>query len=299
MIKFIKIITCFFILTVCLDIKAQQDPRFNTYAYNLSIVNPAVAGTNNGLEIYGGIREQWAGVEDNPQTQTFNINKNVTKKVGLGLNVFNDDVFIVSDVGIFADFSYKLQLNSNIDLHLGLKAGGSFLNIDFNQLGIDNDNFLTGNFSEFNPNVGVGAFLKRENYFISLSVPRLLKNERFDNGNQSLADDRAHYFLGGGYIFNLSPSWDLKPQTMINAVTGAPLSVDLTLLARYSDKFEFGTNYRYDESVTGIATFVFSDFGKIGFSYEYTTSDIQDVNNGTIEIFAKFLISKKPIRLDY
>jgi len=291
--KYIKVIFLFITLIFGLNVKAQQDPRFNTYLYNLSVINPAAAGTGNGLEIYGGLREQWAGIEGNPQTQTFNINKGFGEKVGLGFNVFNDDVFIVSDVGLFADFSYKLQLNSSTNLYLGLKAGGSFLNIDFDQLEVQNDNLLRGKFSKFNPNVGIGAYIKKEKYSISLSAPRLLSNDRFDENTESLADDRAHIFLGMQYIFALSNSWDLKPQTMLTAVSGSPLSVDLILLAQYSDKFEFGANYRYDESVTAIATFVFSDFGKIGFAYGYSTNDIQDLNNGTIEIFAKFTIKDK------
>ena len=290
MIKYLKIICSFLTLVLVLSVNAQQNPRFNTYVYNLSVVNPAVAGTGKGLELYGGIRNQWAGASNGPETHTFNINKKVKNRVGVGLNVVNDDVFIVSDVGVYFDFSYQLQLAENTDLFLGLKGGGSFLSIDFNRLEIEGDNLLMGNFSKYNPNVGVGAYMENEKYFISLSVPRLLKNDRFDEVQNSLADDRAHIFLGLGYVFNLSDSWDIKPQSMANAVSGAPLALDVTLLANYSDKFEFGTNYRFDESITGIATFVFSDYGKIGFSYEYATTDIQDFNNGSFEIFAKFNI---------
>ena len=289
MVKYLKTFCFFLILGTVLRVEAQQDPRFNTYVYNLSVINPAVAGTGGGFEIYGGLRNQWTGVSGSPETHTLNLNTAVNNRVGLGLNIFNDDVFIVSDVGIFADFSYRLSLNQSTNLYLGIKAGGSFLNIGFDELGITDDNLLRGSFSSFNPNVGVGAYIKEDNYFISLSVPRLLRNDRFDDNAESVADDRAHIFLTGGYIFNLERKWDLKPQAMVNAVSGAPLSLDLTLLAQYNDKFEFGTNYRLDESITGIASFVFGDFGKIGFSYEYATTDVQNFSNGTFEIFLKFV----------
>lgn len=293
--KYLKILCSLLTLGLVLKAKAQQDPHFSTYMYNLSVVNAAAAGTGGGLELYGGIRSQWVGGTDGPKTQTFNVNKAISDKVGLGLNVVNDDIFIVSDLSLFADFSYKVQISPLTNLFLGLKAGGSFLNIDFNSLGVEGDALLSGNFSKFNPNVGLGAYMKGDNYFVSLSVPRILKSDRFEDagGTASEASNRAHFFLGGGYVVNLNYDWSLKPQTMAKIVAGAPLSLDLTLLAQYTDQFEFGLNYRFDESVTGIATFVFSDFGRVGFAYEYTTTDIQDHNNGTIEIFAKFLLRDK------
>lgn len=291
--KYFKILCSLLALGLVLEANAQQDPHFSMYMYNLNVINPAVAGTGGGLELYGGIRYQWAGRSNGPETQTFNANTVVSDKIGVGLNVVNDDVFIVSEVSVFADFSYKLQMADATNLFLGLKAGGSFLNIDFNKLGIDGDALLTGNYNNFNPNVGVGAYLKNEKYFVSLATPGLMKNERVDGVEQTEANDRVHIFLGGGYIFNVSDNWDIKPQTMLKAVSGAPLSADFTMLAQYSDKFEFGANYRLEESITGIATFVFSDFGKIGFAYEYATTDVADFNNGSFEIFAKFTIRNK------
>jgi len=80
---------------------------------------------------------------------------------------------------------------------------------------------------------------------------------------------------------------------MLRLVPGAPISTDLTLTAEYKKRFEFGTNYRYDESISGIANFVFEDFLKIGFIYEYTTTDVADFQNGTFELFVKFLVGKK------
>ena len=290
--KIIKKLCFLLALGLVLNMNAQQDPHSTLYRYNLSFINPAVAGTNGGVEGFLGVRDQWAGEQQSPSTQTFNINSPFGDRVGLGLNAMNDDVFIVSEVHLYADFSYRLQIADNTNLYLGLKAGGSFLNIDLGNLGIQNDPLLLGNVSTFNPNVGVGAYMKNEKYYVSLSAPGLLKNDRIDKEGLQPAEasDRIHTFISGGYYFDLSDTWQLKPSTMVRVVSGAPISIDGTLTAEWNRSFEFGVNYRYDESIAGIANFLFQDWAKIGFVYEYTTTDVSNFNNGTIELFVKFLI---------
>ncbi|MBB1141045.1 type IX secretion system membrane protein PorP/SprF, partial [Myroides sp. WP-1] len=40
---------------------AQQDPQYTQYMYNHSNINPAYAGSNEGLNIFGLYRTQWVG----------------------------------------------------------------------------------------------------------------------------------------------------------------------------------------------------------------------------------------------
>lgn len=287
-----KIISICFLLVISLvyKVEAQQDPHFSLYKYNLSVLNPAVAGSSGGKEFYAGVRDQWNGIPDAPRTQTFNYNQKVGDRLGVGLNIVADNVFIVQETHLYADVSYRLSVNKNTDLFFGIKFGGSFLNIDLNELGNDTDPLLSGNVSRFNPNFGVGAYIEKEKYFISLSIPGLLKADRIEkNGLQSaIASDRVHAFLSGGYNAKLNEKWILKPATMLRLVTGAPLSLDFTLSAQYADKFEFGGNYRVEESFTTFISFIFDDFARAGFAYEHTTTDVGDFNTGTPEIFLKF-----------
>ena len=45
---------------------------------------------------------------------------------GLGLSVISDKVFIASSTFVGIDYSYKLKINKNPDLYLGINSGGSF-----------------------------------------------------------------------------------------------------------------------------------------------------------------------------
>ncbi len=288
--------TIFFVLTLSLVVQgnAQQDPHFSLYRYNMNVITPAYAGTNEGLEALFSVRSQWVGVTDAPETFNFNINTPIKDKMGVGLSVVSDRVFVLEETHLYADFSYRIQISDNIDIHAGVKAGGTFLNVDLNKLGINNDALFTENINVFNPNVGVGFYLKAPKYYVTLSAPALLKNDRFEKEgvSPSEASDDIALFLGGGYDIKLSEAFILKPSVLSRGVNGSPVSLDLTTSGLYKERFEFGANYRLDESVTMFTTIGFLNRKLyFGYAYEITTSDVGDFNsNGSHEVILKFKI---------
>jgi hypothetical protein len=61
-----------------------------------------------------------------------------------------------------------------------------------------------------------------------------------------------HYFFTSGYVFDLSETLKLKPSFMAKAVSGAPLSLDVTANMLFNDRLELGLNYRLDDSIGGL-----------------------------------------------
>ncbi|WP_160114109.1 MULTISPECIES: PorP/SprF family type IX secretion system membrane protein [Aquimarina] len=268
----------------------QQDPHFSLYRYNMNIITPAYAGSNEHLEAVFSVRSQWIGVQDAPQTFNFNVNSPIGKNVGVGLTIVNDRVFVLDETHVYADFSYKLKIADKLDLYSGIKAGGSFLKIDLNKVGITDDPLFSENVNTFNPNVGVGFYLKGEKYYVTLSAPGILSNDRFekDGVNPVSASDDQQFFLGGGYTFNLTNDFKLQPSVLTRAVTGVPLTIDMTASAWYKERIELGTNYRIDESVTIFLTTTFIDKAlQFGYAYEHTTADTGSFNNGSHEVMLK------------
>ncbi|WP_299801331.1 PorP/SprF family type IX secretion system membrane protein, partial [uncultured Maribacter sp.] len=70
---------------------AQQDAQYTQYMYNTISVNPAYAGSRGVLSIAALHRSQWVGLDGAPTTQTLNFHTPVSKNVGLGLSVVNDE----------------------------------------------------------------------------------------------------------------------------------------------------------------------------------------------------------------
>ncbi|MDP3353386.1 MAG: type IX secretion system membrane protein PorP/SprF [Flavobacteriaceae bacterium] len=268
----------------------QQDPTFSLYQYNMSVVNPAYAGTNDQLELNLNFRKQWVGIEGSPQTQALNISSPINDRIGLGLTLVHDKVFVLKETDIFADFSYRLPVGIDTDLFLGIKAGGSLVNIDLISLGI-NDPLFSEDISKFNPNLGMGAYLKGEKYFVNLAAPGLLSSSRYKKEGVLVtkAADKPHFYMGAGYRFSLSESIDFTPSFLGRMVAGAPASIDLTGMISIQEKTEIGISYRLNESISGIAMFKYLDWLQFGYAYEHTTTPVGDYSSGSHELILKIL----------
>ena len=112
-----------------IQMQAQQDPQYTQYMYNMNVVNPAYAGSFDGIAIGALYRSQWVGLDGAPRTGTVTIHAPVGEKVGLGLSLINDEIGPVRETNAYADFSYTLQLGGNTKLALGIKAGATFHSI--------------------------------------------------------------------------------------------------------------------------------------------------------------------------
>lgn len=92
----------------------QQDPHYTHYMYNMSIINPAYATNRLGVFDLGAFyRSQWVSVEGAPQTISFSAHGAITRKVELGLSVFNDQIGNdINETVITGDFAYLINLNN-------------------------------------------------------------------------------------------------------------------------------------------------------------------------------------------
>lgn len=278
------------VLLVVNTLYAQQDPSYTLYQYNMNVINPAYAGINDMTEVSLNYRSQWVNLDGSPVTQSLSVGTPINDKMGLGLSMVNDKVFVLKQTDVYVDYSYKVQISDSTNLYMGIKAGGSFIDIDLNSLGIMNDPVFSENVSKFNPNIGVGFLLKGKKFYLNLSAPSLLKSKRYEKDGVIVthATDEMHVYAGAGYTFNISDDIALTPSLLSRFVTGAPASVDLTATAHLKDLLDFGLSYRLDESLSILGLFNVADLLKIGYAYEMTTSEVKDYSKGSHEILLLF-----------
>ncbi|MEM1259131.1 MAG: type IX secretion system membrane protein PorP/SprF [Bacteroidota bacterium] len=280
-------------LLVVTGIWAQQDPNYTFYRYNMNIFNPAYAGSSEGAQLTLGLRSQWAGVEGAPESQSAIFGTPIGKQVGIGLSILNDQTFIENQTWIAVDVSYHIQLDDDHLLYFGLKGSANSYDANTQGLltyGVGQDGTLMDFESRFTPNVGAGIYLKNENYFVSLSVPRLLTPDRLQerDGNAFLGTDRLHGYLSGGYDFLLSKSVELQAVGMVRYVDAAPLSYELTTIFDFERRFNIGASYRLDESISGLFMFNISNGFNLGYAYETALENpIDGLDSGTHELFMR------------
>ncbi|SDS04978.1 PorP/SprF family type IX secretion system membrane protein [Christiangramia echinicola] len=290
-----KIITKYLIFAgiILFSIKgmSQQDPLFTQYMYNMSVMNPAYATDDPGMLNLGAIyRMQWTDVDGAPRTLNFFAHTPVSERVELGLTVVHDEIGNVEKQNnITADFAYVIPTGEKTNLSFGAKAGLTTFDANLSGLNLNDPNDPAfENVSEIFPVFGVGAFWFGDNHYLGVSAPNLLTSEHIDN-SQLLRDrgsEEIHYYLTGGYVFDISENFKLKPSTMVRGVQGAPLSVDVNANVLLYDRLEAGVGYRFDETVTGLINFRVTPGLRIGYAYDYPTYDLS--NDGSHEIMLLF-----------
>ena len=279
---------------------AQQDPQYTQYMYNMNVVNPAYAGSKEGLSITALYRNQWSGFDGAPETFTFSAHSPLGDKVGLGLSAIKDELGPVSETNVYADFSYTLEIGGNTKVALGVKAGATFHDVGLTDLELQdpNDPFFSQDISNTYPNVGAGAFLYGDNFYVGLSVPNLLNSVHLDENGLKYGSETNHYFATAGYVFQVSENVKLKPSVMVKSAFDAPVSFDGNLNALFFEKFEIGASYRLDDSFSGLVGFQVTDNIRIGYAYDYITSDLDAVADASHEVILTFdlFFNKRTLR---
>ncbi|WP_395045284.1 type IX secretion system membrane protein PorP/SprF [Flavobacterium sp.] len=277
-----------------IDVSAQQDPHYTQYMYNLSVVNPAYAGSKESVS--GGLlyRKQWVEIEDAPTTGTFFIHSPVGKNVGIGLSAITDKIGPVEENNLYGDFSYTLDLGGEHRLAFGLKAGATFHKVGlFSEIGNGHvpdpsDPAFQSDSNRTFFNLGSGLFYYTNKYYVSFSIPNMLKSKYLDYNGRQFGTETLHYFLTGGYVFDISQNVKFKPFAMIKSAINAPTSLDLSTNFLFNDKFEVGATYRLEDSFGAMVNYAITPNVKIGYAYDHIVSDLNITTPSSHEVILLF-----------
>jgi type IX secretion system PorP/SprF family membrane protein len=293
-----EVLVVLFILTT-VNVRAQQDPMYTQYNFNTQTINPAYAGTweSMGVLILG--RHQWMGMAGAPRNYTFSMQTPMkNEKVGLGLNIVSDQLGRESRLSLSGDYSYGFKVSQNSILRMGLKFGVTNYHnnlSDYLQYPGEVDPASIGEVDvKYMPNLGVGALLYSENYYVGLSIPKIIEND-FDTNinNYSVESELRHFFFTAGYVFSLSEYLKFKPTFLIKATNGAPVEIDFTANFLLGNKVWLGAMYRTDDSFGFIAQWIFDKKLRIGYATDFTTSNLQSYHTDTHEVMVSYEIGLK------
>ncbi|WP_175550042.1 PorP/SprF family type IX secretion system membrane protein [Mariniphaga anaerophila] len=285
----------FLLLFMVFKAEAQQEPTFTQYNFNIQTFNPAYAGTwkNTGFMVIG--RHQWVGMSGAPQTYTFSFQTPVKfQNFALGMNIIADKIGLEKRMGADIDYSYRIRLTGVTDLRLGIKGGVTAYTNNFTgYTGYPGDPedpvFMTDIETRFMPNFGVGAFLHNEKYYLGISSPKILKTD-FKNSSSEMSTwaELRHFFLIGGYVFDLAENLKFKPTFLARSVWGASSVVDLTANFLLGEKVWLGANYRTGDSFGFIGQWIFENQLRIGYAFDYSITPLKSFTNATHEVMVSY-----------
>lgn len=280
------------VLLLCFSVvKAQQNPQYTQYMYNMSTVNPGYVYDKPAVISTGLLfRKQWVNIEGSPTTANAFINVPFGDKIEVSLNYVNDrigDAINIKNDFVNIDFAYKLKLSNSLNVGFGLKTGLDSFRVDALSSNVSNDAAFSENINQLQMIFGAGAFLYSDNFYFGLSAPNILPNDAELN-NVTVSENAIHVYGIGGYIFEVSDNVLLKPSTVLKQAVGAPLSFDVSFNTLLFKRFEAGVSYRYQESFSGLVGFFITPDLRIGYSYDYATNDLNSLGTGSHEIVLLF-----------
>lgn len=281
----------YFALLMCLAIPgfAQQLPHYSQYMLNDYVINPAVAGARPYYEARSSHRYQWVGITDAPRTYTLSMNgPNKRNNMGFGGFLYTDNVGPTRRTGFQMSYSYHVRLGENSKLSFGLSAGIHQFVVDAHKINLrdEADNVLgRGVISIVVPDSKFGLFLYGKRYYLGCAAPQLFHNKlKFYGNANSLSRLEDHYFLTGGYRFNLGKDFALLPSFILKYNAPAPMQLDLNIRALVKEKVWFGLSYRSLDAVSLMLGFRHNERLLVGYAYDVSTSNLSNYNSGSHEL---------------
>ena len=261
---------------------AQQLPQFSQYMFNTISVNPAYAGSREALNITALHRNQWTGIDGNPQTSTLSIHAPMRNdRVGLGISYINDRLGFESTNYVYGDFSYTVPASKTLNLSFGLKAGFTNYRLETPD---PNDIFFNSEFNNWSPNFGAGMYLSSNLWYVGVSSPRVLNTDL--NEGEFEAIERNSYYAIGGLVLDVSESVKFKPTVLTKFTNGAPATYDVTANFLFYDKLWLGASYRFNDAdgFGAILDYQLAKDFRLGYAYDMPTGEVRPYTTGTHEV---------------
>ncbi|MCJ8165349.1 type IX secretion system membrane protein PorP/SprF [Pontibacter sp. E15-1] len=299
-----------------LRVFAQQKPQYSQYMLNNFLLNPAISGIEEYMDVKTGFRNQWTGIDDAPQNFYLSLHTKLTKNEkpapaainktpsfaasrearsiyrsanavphhGIGLLLLHDNIGPFSRTEVNVSYAYHLPLTDKVKLAAGAAAGVAQHALRGEGLVFANPGDAAGaSWTTYRPNLSLGVWLYASGFYAGLSASELLSN------TVSIGDDagmaigfKNHYFFTAAYKIPASTKIDLLPSVMVKLLYPLPVSVDYNLRAIYDNKLWAGVSYRQQEGLAFLAGITWDKIVDLGYSYDLGTTSLGGVSHEVV-----------------
>ena len=283
---------------------SQYDPMFTNYMWNEMFINPAYAGSREALSLVALHRQQWVGIDGAPVSQTISLHGPfLENKVGLGLSILNESIGVSSETYYMGTFAFRFKTSRKGQLSFGLSGGAITMQeklADITTQMPGDVHFQQNTPLIAMPNASFGVYYYTDKFYLGFSVPRMIYNEikpQTWDVKSTLKTQNLHYYLTSGYVFDLKRGIKVKPTIMLKSVYAAPLEVDASINIFLKDLIWAGMAYRSGDALSLLLALQLNPNFRLGYSYDYTTTRLNNFNSGTHEISLgyDFSLGKKKI----
>jgi type IX secretion system PorP/SprF family membrane protein len=317
-------------ILAAMSASAQQRPHYTQYILNNYVVNPAVAGIENYIDLKLSMRNQWVGIDGAPTTFYVTAHGPIGKTDmkqnptsfemkgenprgkryweeytasephhGIGLSVMNYKTGYISRYYATASYAYHMGISSRTNLSAGFGMGLSGTTVDRTKIELANpfDPAIANGTTEWNkitPELNAGLWLYSASYFLGLSAQQIIPSN-FILTDSSLGKSTTvpHLFFTGGYRFFLTEDITALPSFMLRYISSMPLYKDINVKVQYQDRVWLGASYRFEEGFAAMAGINISQSVNVSYAYDINNANylLSSMQRGTHEIVIGFLIN--------
>jgi len=299
---------------------AQQQGQYSQYMMNYYLINPAVSGTEDFIDVRAGYRMQWTGLAGAPRNYYLSghmpLNKVDTKmsrgKItsphhSVGAIFSGQTLGILAHNTAYLSYAYHLPVSDKAVLAMGAVGGINQVSADPNKADWgDNvyDPSVTG-VKKTNFDLGIGLWFYTKKFFAGVSSMQI------PQGKLGLSDEiktsgilNRHFYITGGYKFKINQEMSFIPSVLLKG-TSAAYQVDINGKVRYRNRGWLGMSYRRTDAIALLGGVIIplssmkpnQKHGcamlEIGYSYDVTTSRLKRHSYGSHEIMVALLLPMK------
>jgi type IX secretion system PorP/SprF family membrane protein len=274
------------------ELPAQLATHYTQFLLNEYGTNPAVSGSNSGLNFLVGRRTQWVGFESAPETNFASFCKDLGKKGytyywhGIGGYIENDKFGVFTSQMISVSYAMHFKLPKGMFFSMGL-AGGvknvALSNLVFN----GNDPALQQRSPDvWLPTFMPGVYLYSKRTSIGIGVKDLykssLKQKDMQIGSHSKLPPTAYITLSRKYR-SYEYDYTYVPAVQIQTSFAGLPSVSLNFMALYRGRVGMGISYRSQDAFSAVLQVRVLKNVIIGLAYDYSISRIRSANANSLE----------------
>jgi len=276
---------------------AQLNPSMSIYYQNRYLYNPATAGMSDVLNINTNYRKQWIEIPGAPVSAMFTLDKQVADRVGLGLNVNDDQAGLIRQTRIMGTYAYHLPIGESRQLHFGLSLGVDNSRLNTKNAVADMTDEQLAAYNVLKPYVDgdFGAAYTDDRFYVGAAIPNL-KSTFFKSSDYRFDADRMLFVALASYKVPLlydNNDFVLEPIGGFRAVKG------------YDNIVDFGANFfmnkygLYLQSIYHTSKSIGAGAGldlenyAISFSYNIETGGMRNYTMGAFELGLKLKLFGK------
>jgi type IX secretion system PorP/SprF family membrane protein len=275
---------------------------FNQAFIHPTLINPGAYGYTENQNLLISYRNNWATFEGSPKTVSLGYDGLLVNKLGMGIQFLQDNFGALQTTKGVLGFSY--QISSDIN-KLGFGLSAEYIKHGLNNFNVSSSlnvpdaliNARREGIQYIDATFGIYGIYNNQ-FTYGISLPSLISS-RIDETNFDEKRDLG-FILNLGYKVTSVPTGiSLEPSVLLKKLNNVPTHVDLNLKLGFLDeKLIGGVGYTVGAEEK-LAFLLGLNIERIGFYYSYNVSskDFQDYNNGAHELSAKIRIGSKKVEM--